>query len=78
MPETIDEYVNELARVYLGAQTNGELWVGHRCGLLALADHVRSATLERAAQIADEHASCEGIAQEIAARIRALKEKSDG
>ncbi len=40
--------------------------------------HARSRALEEAAQIADEHASVEGIAQEIAARIRALKEKSDG
>lgn len=35
----------------------------------------RAAALEEAAEIADSHATCEGIGQRIAAEIRALKEK---
>lgn len=35
----------------------------------------RAAALEEAAEIADAHATCEGIAQRIAADIRALREK---
>ncbi len=35
----------------------------------------RAAALEEAAEIADSHATCEGIGQCIAAEIRALKEK---
>lgn len=34
----------------------------------------RAAALEKAAEIADAHATCEGIAQRIAADIRALRE----
>lgn len=36
----------------------------------------RAAALEEAAEIADAHATCEGIAQRIAADIRALKEQA--
>lgn len=35
----------------------------------------RAAALDEAAEIADSHATCEGIGQCIAAEIRALKEK---
>lgn len=35
----------------------------------------RAAALEEAAEVADSHATCEGIGQRIAAEIRALKEK---
>lgn len=35
----------------------------------------RAAALEEAAEVADAHATCEGIAQRIAEEIRALKEK---
>lgn len=34
-----------------------------------------AAALEEAAEIADSHATCEGIGQRIAEEIRALKEK---
>ena len=37
--------------------------------------HAYEAALEEAAEIADSHATCEGIGQRIAAAIRALKEK---
>ena len=36
-----------------------------------------AAALEEAAEIADAHATCEGIAQRIAAEIRALKDHSN-
>ena len=35
----------------------------------------RAAALEEAAEVADAHATCEGIGQRIAIEIRALKEK---
>lgn len=35
----------------------------------------RAAALEEAAEVADAHATCEGIGQRIAVEIRALKEK---
>ncbi len=34
----------------------------------------RAAALEEAAEVADSHATCEGIGQRIAVEIRALKE----
>jgi hypothetical protein len=37
---------------------------------LLFAEHIARAERERNAQIADAHASCEGIAQAIAAEIR--------
>ena len=46
--------------------------------ITALCDAVeaaRAAALEEAADVADAHATCEGIGQCIAAEIRALKEK---
>ena len=45
--------------------------------ITALCDAIeaaRAAALEEAAEIADSHATCEGIGQCIAAEIRALKE----
>lgn len=47
----------------LGAQLAWPIWQA-----------ARAAALEEAAQIADAHATCEGIAQRIAADIRALKD----
>jgi len=46
--------------------------------ITALCDAVeaaRAAALEEAAEVADSHATCEGIGQCIAAEIRALKEE---
>ncbi len=45
--------------------------------ITALCDAVeaaRAAALEEAAEVADSHATCEGIGQRIAVEIRALKE----
>jgi len=43
--------------------------------ITALCDAARAAALDEAAEIADSHATCEGIGQCIAAEIRALKEE---
>ena len=51
-------------RYGLGAQLAWPIWQA-----------ARAAALEEAAEIADSHATCEGIGQCIAAEIRALKEK---
>ena len=48
--------------------------------ITALCDAVeaaRAAALEEAAEVADAHATCEGIAQRIAAEIRARKDHHD-
>ena len=51
-------------RYGLGAQLAWPIWQA-----------ARAAALEEAAEIADSHATCEGIGQCIAAEIRALKEE---
>lgn len=52
----------------------GMYWVGEVEIAWQAWQAARAAALEEAAEIADAHATCEGIAQRIAADIRALKE----
>ncbi|MDY0072475.1 MAG: hypothetical protein RBR77_07475 [Thauera sp.] len=53
----------------------GMYWVGEVEIAWQAWQAARAAALEEAAEIADAHATCEGIGQRIAVEIRALKEK---
>lgn len=52
----------------------GMYWVGEMEIAWQAWQSARAAALEEAAEVADAHATCEGIGQRIAVEIRALKE----
>lgn len=63
----------ELAREAGLERCPDDIWCADVKDLSRLIALVRAEALEAAAQIADEEASIEGIAQRIAERVRALK-----